>query len=111
MTVNVDQVSRQSTSLPRPSLSGDMDVVVAGGVENMSRVPMGSNYQGAVTSQKYMDLYEVINQGLSAERIADKWGITREDCDQFSVESHAEGNTCSKKKDILIVKLISVIGY
>ena len=36
-------------------LSGDMDVVVAGGVENMSRVPMGSNIQGAVTSQKYMD--------------------------------------------------------
>ncbi|MFD6439194.1 thiolase family protein [Peribacillus sp. NPDC060186] len=69
-------------------LSGDMDVVVAGGVENMSRVPMGSNYQGAETSQKYLESYEVINQGLSAERIAEKWGITREECDQFSVESH-----------------------
>ncbi|MDP1417774.1 thiolase family protein [Peribacillus simplex] len=78
-------------------LSGDMDVVVAGGVENMSRVPMGSNYQGAVTSQKYMDLYEVINQGLSAERIADKWGITREDCDQFSVESHAKAIRAQKE--------------
>ncbi|MFF2459661.1 thiolase family protein [Peribacillus simplex] len=78
-------------------LSGDMDVVVAGGVENMSRVPMGSNYQGAGTSQKYMDSYEVINQGLSAERIADKWGITREDCDQFSVESHAKAIRAQKE--------------
>lgn len=69
-------------------LSGDMDVVVAGGVENMSRVPMGFNYQGATTSQKYLDRHEVINQGLSAERIAEKWEITREECDAFSVESH-----------------------
>ncbi|MFE4812937.1 thiolase family protein [Peribacillus simplex] len=90
-------------------LSGDMDVVVAGGVENMSRVPMGSNYQGAVTSQKYMDSYEVINQGLSAERIADKWGITREDCDQFSVESHAKAIR-AQKEGHFIREMISVTG-
>ncbi|MFE5431558.1 thiolase family protein [Peribacillus simplex] len=90
-------------------LSGDMDVVVAGGVENMSRVPMGSNYQGAVTSQKYMDSYEVINQGLSAERIADKWGITREDCDQFSVESHAKA-IGAQKEGHFIREMISVTG-
>ncbi|MBT2664575.1 thiolase family protein [Bacillus sp. ISL-4] len=90
-------------------LSGDMDVVVAGGVENMSRVPMGSNYQGAVTSQKYLDSYEVINQGLSAERIADKWGITREDCDQFSVESHAKAIR-AQKEGHFIREMISVTG-
>ena len=90
-------------------LSGDMDVVVAGGVENMSRVPMGSNYQGAVTSQKYMDSYEVINQGLSAERIADKWGITREDCDQFSVESHAKAIR-AQKEGHFFREMISVTG-
>ncbi|MED3983625.1 thiolase family protein [Peribacillus simplex] len=90
-------------------LSGDMDVVVAGGVENMSRVPMGSNYQGAVTSQKYMDLHEVINQGLSAERIADKWGITREDCDQFSVESHAKAIR-AQKEGHFNREMISVTG-
>ncbi|MFA1714538.1 acetyl-CoA C-acyltransferase [Peribacillus frigoritolerans] len=90
-------------------LSGDMDVVVAGGVENMSRVPMGSNLQGAVTSQKYMDLYEVINQGLSAERIADKWGITREDCDQFSVESHAKAIR-AQKEGHFNREMISVTG-
>lgn len=90
-------------------LSGDMDVVVAGGVENMSRVPMGSNLQGAVTSQKYMDLYEVINQGLSAERIADNWGITREDCDQFSVESHAKAIR-AQKEGHFNREMISVTG-
>ncbi|WP_260287918.1 thiolase family protein [Peribacillus aracenensis] len=90
-------------------LSGDMDVVVAGGVENMSRVPMGSNYQGAGTSQKYMDSYEVINQGLSAERIADKWGITREDCDQFSVESHAKAIR-AQKEGHFNREMISVTG-
>ncbi|MFJ7510965.1 thiolase family protein [Peribacillus simplex] len=90
-------------------LSGDMDVVVAGGVENMSRVPMGSNYQGAVTSQKYMDLHEVINQGLSAERIADKWGITREDCDQFSVESHTKAIR-AQKEGHFNREMISVTG-
>ncbi|MEK4009909.1 thiolase family protein [Peribacillus castrilensis] len=90
-------------------LSGDMDVVVAGGVENMSRVPMGSNLLGAVTSQKYMDLYEVINQGLSAERIADKWGITREDCDRFSVESHAKAIR-AQKEGHFNREMISVTG-
>ncbi|MFJ7746300.1 thiolase family protein [Peribacillus sp. NPDC097295] len=78
-------------------LSGDMDVVVAGGVENMSRVPMGFNYQGATTSQKYLDRYEVINQGLSAERIAEKWGISRVECDAFSVESHERALRAQKE--------------
>lgn len=71
-------------------LAGDMDVVIAGGVENMSRVPMGSNYQGAAErfSPKLSDKYEMIHQGLSAERIAKNYGLTREDLDQFSLESH-----------------------
>ncbi|MGE7767458.1 thiolase family protein [Peribacillus sp. NPDC096540] len=90
-------------------LSGDMDVVVAGGVENMSRVPMGSNYQGAETSQKYLDSYEVINQGLSAERIAEKWGITREECDQFSVESH-ERAIRAQKEGYFDREIITVTG-
>ncbi|MCK1993898.1 thiolase family protein [Peribacillus muralis] len=90
-------------------LSGDMDVVVAGGVENMSRVPMGSNYQGAVTSQKYLDSYDVINQGISAERIAKKWGITREECDQFSVESHSKAIR-AQKEGYFDREMISVTG-
>ncbi|UAL48908.1 thiolase family protein [Sutcliffiella horikoshii] len=69
-------------------LSGDMDVVIAGGVENMTRVPMGSNYQKAPFSDRLQEKHEIINQGLSAERIAEKFGFTREELDTFSYESH-----------------------
>ncbi|WP_223589555.1 thiolase family protein [Neobacillus bataviensis] len=71
-------------------LAGDMDVVIAGGVESMSRVPMGSNYKGAEEpfSPNLRSKYEMIHQGLSAERIAENYGFTREELDQFSLESH-----------------------
>jgi acetyl-CoA acyltransferase len=69
-------------------LSGDMDVVIAGGVESMSRVPIGSNYQGATFSEKLMAQHEIIHQGFSAERIAEKYGFTREQLDQYAYESH-----------------------
>lgn len=71
-------------------LAGDMDVVVAAGVENMSRVPMGSNFQGQEFSRELTSRYEIINQGLSAERIADRWGYSREMLDEFSLNSHAK---------------------
>ncbi|EDL65567.1 thiolase family protein [Bacillus sp. SG-1] len=70
-------------------LAGDMDVVIAGGVENMTRVPMGSNYQDAIPfSPKLKERYEIIHQGLSAERIAEKYGFTRTELDEYSAESH-----------------------
>ncbi|MDQ0429642.1 acetyl-CoA acetyltransferase family protein [Planomicrobium stackebrandtii] len=69
-------------------LSGDMDIVIAGGVESMTRVPMFSNMQGATPSEKLTDQYEIINQGLSAERIAEKWGFNREQLDAYAVQSH-----------------------
>ncbi|HBV87479.1 MAG TPA: steroid 3-ketoacyl-CoA thiolase [Desulfosporosinus sp.] len=71
-------------------LAGDMDVVVAAGVENMSRVPMGSNVIGTELSQELTSRYEIINQGLSTERIAQKWGISRQTMDEFSLESHVK---------------------
>lgn len=69
-------------------LAGDMDIVIAGGVESMTRVPMFSNMQGAEPSKKLTEQYEIINQGLSAERIAEKWGFSREQLDAFAVKSH-----------------------
>ncbi|WP_201715683.1 thiolase family protein [Rossellomorea arthrocnemi] len=70
-------------------LAGDMDVVIAGGVENMSRVPMGSNYGDTEPfSPKLKGRYEIIHQGLSAERIAEKYGFSRRELDEFSAESH-----------------------
>lgn len=69
-------------------ISGDMDVVIAAGVEHMTRVPMGSNFQGAPYSEALTSRYEIINQGLSAERIAQKWGFSRRQLEEFALESH-----------------------
>lgn len=69
-------------------LSGDMDIVIAGGVESMTRAPMMSNMGDAKPSTMLLEKYEIINQGLSAERIAEKWELSREELDRFSFESH-----------------------
>lgn len=69
-------------------LSGDMDIVIAGGVESMSRIPLGATRQHSQKSEMLSSRYEVIHQGLSAERIADIWEIDRTQLDEFSLESH-----------------------
>jgi acetyl-CoA acyltransferase len=72
-------------------MAGAYDVVIAAGVENMSRVPMGSSFLpgsmpfGPGVIARYPGL---VPQGISAELIAEKWGITRADNDEFSVRSH-----------------------
>jgi len=71
--------------------SGHADIVVAGGVENMSRVPMGSNFMngpGTPFTPELMQQYDIVNQGLSAEVIAERWHVTRPELDQFSLRSH-----------------------
>lgn len=78
-------------------LSGDMDIVIAGGVESMTRVPMFSNMQGAKPSKKLTDQYEIINQGLSAERIAEKWGVSRQQLDAYAVKSHKRAQNAIDK--------------
>jgi acetyl-CoA acyltransferase len=77
--------------------SGAMDIVIGGGTEVMSRTPMGSDAlanpdplgdsKGPI-SPKLADLYEIIPQGLSANRIARKYGISREEQDRFALNSH-----------------------
>jgi len=66
--------------------AGQLDLVVSAGVEMMSRVPMGSN--GGDLSDKLLDRWQIVPQGISAEVIADEWGLTREELDAFSLESH-----------------------
>jgi acetyl-CoA acetyltransferase family protein len=66
--------------------SGQLDLVVSAGVEMMSRVPMGSN--GGDLSDKLLDRWQIVPQGLSAEAIADEWNLSREELDEFSLESH-----------------------
>ena len=66
--------------------SGQADVVVSAGVEMMSRVPMGSN--GGDLSEKLTDRWQIVPQGISAEVIAEEWGLSREQLDEYSLESH-----------------------
>lgn len=69
-------------------LSGDMDIVIAGGVESMSRIPIGSNIQGVKPSELLSSSYDIIHQGLSAEKIAQKYALSREEMDEFAFSSH-----------------------
>ena len=70
--------------------SGVCDVTIAGGVETMSRVPMGSNAvsPGTPFPPELLELYDLVPQGISAELMARKYGISRQAMDEFSVESH-----------------------
>jgi len=69
---------------------GAADIVVAGGAENMSRVPMGSNraIHGEAFGWMASERHELTGQGEAAERLCDQWGLSREALDAFSVESH-----------------------
>jgi acetyl-CoA acyltransferase len=70
--------------------TGAADIVIAGGAESMSRVPMGSNrdIHGLPFGFHLLDRFEMTSQGESAERIADLWGFSRGDLDDFAIESH-----------------------
>src|SRR5580700_4737401 len=72
-------------------IAGAYDIVIAGGVESMSRVPIGSaTHGGDPASGRVRDRYQagLVNQGVAAELVAAKWGLTREALDEFSAESH-----------------------
>lgn len=69
--------------------AGDADYVVGCGVESMTRQPMFSDVGGMdKMNPELFSAFEMIHQGESAERIAEKWGLSRQDCDEFSMESH-----------------------
>ncbi|WP_276963241.1 thiolase family protein [Ferrimicrobium acidiphilum] len=75
-------------------ISGAADVVIAGGVESMSRVPMGSSMGqgpgvpfGPTLASRYSDRGGLVHQGISAELIAEKWGFSRQDLDSFALQS------------------------
>ena len=73
-------------------IAGQYDIVIAGGVESMSRVPMGSSSQGANPyGDRFMARYDGVkpNQGIGAEMIGEQWGFTRTQVDELALESHA----------------------
>jgi acetyl-CoA acyltransferase len=70
--------------------SGVHQVVVAGGTEWMSQIPLGANMGqglGGPFTKSMGDQYDLVSQGLSAERIAEQWGVSREEADEFAAES------------------------
>ena len=74
-------------------MAGAYDVVIAAGVESMTRVPMGVTMQqgpgqpfGPMMQQRYS--HGLVPQGISAEMIAEKWGLGRQELDELSLESH-----------------------
>ncbi|WP_296261288.1 MULTISPECIES: thiolase family protein [unclassified Pseudomonas] len=70
--------------------AGMADIIVAGGAENMSRVPMGSNrdLHGEAFGWMASERYELTSQGEAAERIAERWNLSRDDLDDYAITSH-----------------------
>src|SRR4051794_33675508 len=76
-------------------MAGAHDIVIAAGVEVMTRVPMGASVMsgpglpfGNKLNERYAPVGGLVPQGISAELIADKWNLSREELDAFSVQSH-----------------------
>ncbi len=86
--------SQQAVSFAAASvIAGHYDVVVAGGVESMSRVPMGSSSAGKWPfGEGFKTRYQgaVPHQGIGAEMIVERWGFSRTQLDEFSLGSHAK---------------------
>jgi acetyl-CoA acyltransferase len=83
-------------------IAGVYDIAIAAGVESMTRVPMGATMQqgpGIPFGPRMIDRYEdgLVPQGLSAELIAEKWGLTREQLDGYAVESHARATRATEE--------------
>ena len=91
--------SQQATSFATALVaSGVVDVAIACGVESMSRVPIGSNSSkklglGVPIPKSYFESYEFTSQVEGAERIADAWGVSRQDCDEFGFQSQQRAAT------------------
>jgi len=101
--------------------AGDMDYVIACGVESMTRVPMfldislgREDVRGfEVLNPELFKKHDLIHQGESAERIAEKWGFTRKDVDDFAKESHrraARAQQAALNKEILPTQGVSPEG-
>lgn len=92
---------------------GDMDLVIASGIEMMSRLPMGSSW-GVLTDEFLADFpYDIASMGLSAERIVSKWNLTRRELDEYAAESQrraAHARDEGRFKDQIMPVEVSVDG-
>ncbi len=86
-------------------MAGAYDVVVAGGVESMSRVPMGVTTVkgpgmpfGPRVMQRYQPVGGLVPQGIAAELVAEQWNLSREELDAYSLESHRRASRAAKAR-------------
>jgi len=93
-------------------ISGDLDLVIAGGTESMTRVPMGSDW--GEWGDSIENKYEQINQGIAAERMVTDYGFTRGELDSFSLLSHqravAARNTGRFEAEIAPIETVDAEG-
>ena len=82
--------------------AGDMELAIGCGVESMSRVPMGAD---AALTEEFRANFPIplLHQGISAEMIADRWKISREEMDDFAVESHCRAAAADISSEIFEV--------
>ena len=79
-------------------MSGQVDLLVAGGVESMSRIPMGSDGGALFMNPQLISQHKIVPQGISADLIATKYGYSRNDVDTFAVESVRRAVAAQKTK-------------
>ncbi len=102
-------------------MSGVHDIVIAAGVEVMTRTPLGSSIVsglgrpfGPKVQQRYIERGGLVNQGISAELIADQWDLTREDLDRFGYESQMKATRATQEgrfdREIVPIDIIDEDG-
>jgi acetyl-CoA acyltransferase len=75
--------------------AGDMELAIAGGVEVMSRVPIGADWSPKNAPVDFP--YELVHQGISAELIAERWGLTRDELDDYGYTSHLRAAAATRE--------------
>jgi acetyl-CoA acyltransferase len=92
-------------------IAGEYDIVIAGGIEQMSRYPIGfaafgENPHGTMLRENFPE--DLVSQGISAELIAAQWGFSRDDLDRFSARSHQRAAAADFSKDIIEINGLTV---
>jgi acetyl-CoA acyltransferase len=93
-------------------MAGMSDCVIAAGVESMNRIPMGSD--GGDFSPRLLEQYNLIPQGFSAELIAQRWNLSRQEMDEYSLKSHKKALTAQKEgrfeNEIIPIEAVNLHG-
>lgn len=93
---------------------GDSDYAIGSGIEHMTRAPMFSDVGDMSNlNPEVMTRFELVHQGESAELMAEKWNLTRQDCDEFSMDSHRKATAAAEKnlnKEIIPTEAVDPEG-